>query len=166
MCPRCWNQHPAFSFSSPKTSLICSKQAKLKSNWDRWLDEATLYPWQKVELGEEKNRLLGQWGWILCDIRGYSRRFPRGWGDLGKKSLPSRSPSPLPVSVRADQFFEPPGMWDADCLLGPPKRNLGLKSRRNGRMDQSQVPRLPRTTSAAFESFVPLFVPVILNYEL
>ena len=78
------------------------------------------------------------------------------------------------LPVRTDEFFEPVGMWDADCLLGPPQRNLGLKSRRNGRMDHSQVPRLPRTTSSAFKSFGPRFVDfdpkdllsVRLNYKL
>ena len=87
---------------------------------------------------------------------------PKSNWDGGRKSgIP-----PLPASVRTDEFFEPPGMWDADRLLGPPKRNLGVKSGRTGRMDQSQVPRLPKTTREAFESIVPLFVPIIVNYEL
>ena len=64
------------------------------------------------------------------------------------------------ANVASNTFEDIPGMWDADALLGPPSSNRGLNAVRVGKMSETQIPRLPKTTEEALASFVPLFVPI------
>jgi hypothetical protein len=126
-------------------------------------------------LRREDNRRRGYMDEAFRDIRGFSRRLLHStmgkmdrreqcrWNDaMNHRSYLDATKPP----VSHDAFFDPPGTHDVINRIGPPRRNLGLKSRYSGPMDWGRVPRLPKTTSDAMMSFVPLFVPIILNYEL
>lgn len=99
---------------------------------------------------------------VFKDIRAFSPRTLRHSFYLTSTDEINQLLNETPPTIQHNTFEDPPGMYQADSLLGPPNSNRGITAVRFREMDTHQTPTLPKTTKEAFRTFVPLFVPITI----